>query len=64
MTAHASAKQRIIAKHDHTGWGVYDTVRASWPDRVPGFGVVKQKLTSKAQAEAEAARLDAFYRGP
>lgn len=55
-------KRRVIAKCDRDKWGVYDTTEASWPMQIPGFGVVKQKLAHEHEAEAEALRLDEFYR--
>lgn len=60
-----SAKRRVIAKRDRDKWGVYDTVKGSWPQQIPGYGVVAQKHATEAAAEAEARHLDDFYRaGP
>lgn len=55
-------RQRFIAKPDRDKWGVYDTVTASWPGLVPGYGRVKQHLAIESEAITEASRLDAFYR--
>lgn len=55
-------KRRIIVKRDRDTWGVYDTVRASWPEKVTDFGQVAQHHATEAAAEVEAVRLDEFYR--
>lgn len=56
-------KRRIIVKRDRDKWGVYDTLRGSWPGAIPGYGPVAQKHDTEAEAEAEAEALDKFYRG-
>lgn len=61
-------KKRIIAKETTVGrhklWGVYDVERASWPALIPGYGQVRQHMTSQEEAEAEAAKFEEWLNGP
>lgn len=52
---------RFIAKQDGRGlWGVYDRTMASWPYIRADLGVVRQDMSTEAEAQAEADRCNAI----
>lgn len=55
---------RFVAKQFRAKlWGVYDKARASWPGQTAELGPVRQELSSKEEAQAEADRLNGLDLG-
>ena len=54
-----SAKRRFIAKqHGNGSWGVYDTVRGSWPINIAYARTVGQAYPVEGLADTEAIRVE------